>query len=129
MSNTFLGLFRLRRFYRKARTNILILNEKGVISLWWIWFFVLLLTFTTLLVYLVWVSIFPRTSGFEHFPIPLLPDTDVHNRTHLHFSTVVCSMATTENAISNLKDMIELDQLDTMKTKLSLHFHIAKLWI
>lgn len=33
-------------------------------------------------------------------------------------------MATTENAISNLKDMIELDQLDTMKTKLSLHFHI-----
>ena len=123
-NNSFLGLFRLRRFYRKTRTNILILNEKGIISLWWIGFFILLLTFTTLMIYLIWVSVFPRNSGFEHFPIPLLPDTDIHNRTHIHFSTVVCSLVRVDKTMKMIKDIVELEKFDTEKHKIGLHFHI-----
>ena len=121
-----LSIFKLRRFYRKTRTNLIILNEKGIISFWWIGFFIILLTFSTLFIYLIWISIFPRSSGFEHFPIPLQPDTDIHNRTHFHFSTVVCSQSTTKYTLKLVEDLVNLEELDTEKKKQGLHFHIVK---
>jgi len=118
------GLFGLVRFYRKTKTNLIILDKKGVISLSYIYIFIILLFMTTATFHLVWTTlIFPRLnglhSGFDHFPQNLKPQTDIFNRTHYHFSTTLCNNLTqTINLVQNLIN------LQNQNDKKALHIHI-----
>jgi len=122
------GLLKINRTYRKTRTNLLILHEKGVINLYYILSFILLVILATLSFVFVWqIILFPRmeeNSGFEHYPKNLVPK-DMFNRTHLHFSLVVCQ-DDPANLISSIINLSELEAFDTEKpdNKLALHFHV-----
>ena len=75
--SNFFGLLKINRTYRKTRTNLLILHEKGVINLYYILSFILLVILATLTFVFVWqIILFPRmeeNSGFEHYPKNLVP--------------------------------------------------------
>lgn len=98
------GAIGLRRWWRRTRTQILILHEKGVISLDYVGYWFALVISLSLTFCISWTFIFPPETGFEHFPKQLLPDSDVFNRTHYHVAFINCESV--EESINNLRSFI-----------------------